>query len=49
MILQRLTALRTGRDDEKKDAETIAREAMAIAADTKAHTNGNLTVEELSE
>ncbi len=29
----------------KKDAETIAREAMAIAADICVYTNGNLTVE----
>ena len=28
-----------------KDAETIAREAMAIAADICVYTNGNLTVE----
>ena len=30
-----------------KDAETIAREAMAIAAEICVYTNGNLTVEEL--
>ncbi|MEL6690774.1 MAG: ATP-dependent protease subunit HslV [Pseudomonadota bacterium] len=30
-----------------KDAETIAREAMAIAADICVYTNGNLTVETL--
>ena len=35
--------------ESKKDAETIAREAMAIAADICVYTNGNLTVEELSE
>ena len=29
----------------KKDAETVAREAMAIAADICVYTNGNLTVE----
>jgi ATP-dependent HslUV protease subunit HslV len=29
----------------EKDAETIAREAMAIAADICVYTNGNLTVE----
>jgi len=28
-----------------KDAETVAREAMAIAADICVYTNGNLTVE----
>lgn len=33
--------------DGNKDAETIAREAMAIAADICVYTNGNLTVEEL--
>lgn len=32
-----------------KDAETIAREAMAIASDICVYTNGNLTVEELSQ
>ncbi|MBT7908277.1 MAG: ATP-dependent protease subunit HslV [Marinovum sp.] len=32
-----------------KDAETIAREAMAIAAEICVYTNGNLTVEELSQ
>ena len=31
--------------DTDKDAETIAREAMAIAADICVYTNGNLTVE----
>ncbi|MEM6407501.1 MAG: ATP-dependent protease subunit HslV [Pseudomonadota bacterium] len=30
-----------------KDAETVAREAMAIAADICVYTNGNLTVEAL--
>ena len=30
-----------------KDAETIAREAMAIAADICVYTNGNLTVESI--
>ncbi len=35
--------------DGGKDAETIAREAMAIAADICVYTNGNLTVEELSQ
>ena len=33
--------------DGDKDAELIAREAMAIAADICVYTNGNLTVEEL--
>ena len=44
-------ALAAGRAmmESKKDAETIAREAMAIAADICVYTNGNLTVEELSE
>lgn len=32
-----------------KGAEAIAREAMAIAADICVYTNGNLTVEELSQ
>ncbi|MBT6534227.1 MAG: ATP-dependent protease subunit HslV [Marinovum sp.] len=32
-----------------KDAETIAREAMAIAAEICVYTNGKLTVEELSQ
>ncbi len=32
----------------QEDAETIAREAMAIAADICVYTNGNLTVETLS-
>lgn len=31
-----------------KDAETVAREAMAIAADICVYTNGNLTVETIS-
>ena len=35
--------------DSDKDAETIAREAMAIAADICVYTNGKLTVEDLSE
>ena len=40
-------ALAAGRAlmDTKKTAETIAREAMAIAADICVYTNGNLTVE----
>lgn len=32
-----------------KDAETIAREAMAIAADICVYTNGNLTVETIDK
>ncbi len=31
--------------DSDKSAETVAREAMAIAADICVYTNGNLTVE----
>ena len=31
------------------DAETIARKAMAIAADICVYTNGNLTVERISQ
>ena len=31
--------------DTDKDAETVAREAMAIAADICVYTNGKLTVE----
>lgn len=38
-----------GMMDSDKDAETIAREAMAIAADICVYTNGKLTVEDLSE
>jgi len=34
--------------DSKKSAETIARDAMAIASDICVYTNGNLTVEEIS-
>jgi ATP-dependent HslUV protease subunit HslV len=33
--------------DTDKDAETIARDAMAIAADICVYTNGNLTVEKI--
>ena len=42
-------ALAAGRAlmDTDKDAETVAREAMAIAADICVYTNGNLTVETL--
>lgn len=35
--------------ESDKDAETIAREAMAIAADICVYTNDKLTVEELSQ
>jgi len=35
--------------DEKKDAESIARKAMAIAAEICVFTNGNLTMETLGE
>ncbi|MCR9110169.1 ATP-dependent protease subunit HslV [Marivita sp. XM-24bin2] len=43
-------ALAAGRAlmDTDKDAEQIAREAMAIAADICVYTNGNLTVETIS-
>ena len=43
-------ALAAGRAmmETDKDAETIAREAMAIAADICVYTNGNLTVETIS-
>ena len=43
-------ALAAGRAlmDTDKDAETVAREAMAIAADICVYTNGNLTVETIS-
>ncbi|MBF9045613.1 ATP-dependent protease subunit HslV [Rhodobacterales bacterium LSUCC0031] len=34
--------------DSEHDAETIARRAMAIAADICVYTNGNLTVERIS-
>ena len=35
--------------DSKDDAETIARKAMAIAADICVYTNGNLTVETIKK
>lgn len=35
--------------DSDKDAETVARESMAIAADICVYTNGRLTVESLSQ
>ena len=38
-----------GMMDTKKSADTIAREAMAIAADICVYTNGNLTVEEIAK
>lgn len=43
-------ALAAGRAlmESEKDAEIIAREAMAIAADICVYTNGNLTVETIS-
>jgi ATP-dependent HslUV protease subunit HslV len=34
--------------DQDLDAETIARKAMAIAADICVYTNGNLTIEQLA-
>ena len=34
-----------GMMDGDKDAETVARDAMAIASDICVYTNGNLTVE----
>ena len=34
--------------DSDKEAEQVAREAMAIAADICVYTNGNLTVETIS-
>ena len=34
--------------DYEPDAETLARKAMAIAAEVCVYTNGNLTVETLS-
>ncbi|MEL0286654.1 MAG: HslU--HslV peptidase proteolytic subunit, partial [Paracoccaceae bacterium] len=37
-----------GMMESDKDAETIARDAMAIAADICVYTNGKLTVEEIS-
>ncbi len=38
-----------GMIDSKKDAESIAREAMQIAADICVYTNGNLTVEKITK
>ena len=35
--------------DYEEDAETVARKAMAIAADICVYTNGNLTVETIAE
>ena len=34
--------------DSDKEAEQVAREAMAIAADICVYTNGNLTIETIS-
>jgi len=36
-----------GMMNSKKSAESIAREAMSIAADICVYTNGNLTIETL--
>ncbi|WP_295311248.1 ATP-dependent protease subunit HslV [Roseobacter sp.] len=38
-----------GMMDSDRDAETVARDAMAIAADICVYTNGNLTVEKISK
>ncbi|WP_228069201.1 ATP-dependent protease subunit HslV [Marivivens aquimaris] len=35
--------------DSDKDAETVAREAMAIAADICVYTNGKLTIEKIAK
>ena len=35
--------------DSDRDAETVARDAMAIASDICVYTNGNLTVEKISK
>ena len=43
-----LAAARALIEHSDKDAETIAREAMKIAAEICVYTNGNLTVETLS-
>ena len=37
-----------GMMDSDRDAEKIARDAMAIASDICVYTNGNLTVEKIS-
>jgi ATP-dependent HslUV protease subunit HslV len=37
-----------GMMDSDRDAETVARDAMAIAADICVYTNGRLTVESIS-
>ena len=34
--------------DSDRDAETVARDAMSIAASICVYTNGNLTVEKIS-
>ena len=38
-----------GMMDSDRDAETVARDAMKIAADICVYTNGNLTVESISK
>lgn len=38
-----------GMMDSERDAETIARDAMSIAADICVYTNGNLTVESITK
>uniref|UniRef100_UPI000806C6B9 ATP-dependent protease subunit HslV n=1 Tax=Tritonibacter mobilis TaxID=379347 RepID=UPI000806C6B9 len=38
-----------GMMDSDRDAETVARDAMAIASDICVYTNGNLTVERISK
>ena len=38
-----------GMMDTDKDAETVARDAMQIAADICVYTNGNLTVEKIEK
>ena len=38
-----------GMMESDRDAETVARDAMAIAADICVYTNGNLTVEKISK
>ena len=40
------SAAARGMMDSDRDAETIARDAMAIAADICVYTNGNQTIEE---
>ena len=38
-----------GMMDSDRDAETIARDAMKIASDICVYTNGNLTVEKITQ